>query len=123
MGRPTLWFHANGIAEDGEDADFVRHCAYCHVRSEVAAVIRARTDTSADNGSEQLVMEGWEHLQQYYTVERDGEWVAEPTPQCTDDELLAKATEIRRHAETLMAHADEIERFVRERNSRDAGVQ
>lgn len=118
IAQEVVGSHANGIADDGEDADFIRYCAYAHTRAEVAAVIRKRADPSKAADTDQLLlMEGWDHLQQYYTVEREGDWVAEPTTQCTDKELLAKASEIRSQAETLMAHADEIERFVRERQS------
>lgn len=109
---------ANRIVSDHDPeigSSFVRHCTYRHVRERVAAIVRRRTDPERRESSEQLSMPGYDHLQFYYTVDRDGERRSLPTSRCSDDELLAKAAEMRTTARSLEAHAQEIERYLGER--------
>ena len=60
---------------------------------------------------------GFEYLQRYYVVQRQGEDVGVPVLECTDEELYAKAALYRSQSRKLVAHADEIERYIQWRAS------
>lgn len=56
-------------------------------------------------------MDGFEHLQDYYVVKRNGEWVGVPLEDMTDEELDQKAHHHEAMGNSLANHADELLRY------------
>lgn len=79
--------------------------------------VKAETDDQVDG---QLVLPGYKRLQQRYLIHEDGESVAVLTSQIADEVLLGKASELRNMGEGCFSHADEIERYIEERNAAKA---
>ena len=111
--------HSDGIAEN-EHSDFWRHCTYVECRRQVTECINKRAGDKPSRDSEQLKLNGWDHLQAYYVVTRDGEDVGIPVSELTDEEIEAKATLYRKMADACQAHADELDRFRRLRRMQEA---
>ena len=63
----------------------------------------------------QMVLDGYEFLQEAYTVERDGERQLIPIHLVTDPELLDRAAGYRKMGDGCYAHAREIEQYVADR--------
>lgn len=101
----------------GNDADFALVGCRAFVRNEVRKQINKIKSVDDGNQQEQLVMPGYEHLQQYYACERDSERCAVRADMMTDDELQAKAQEYRAMGRTCFEHADEIDRYVADRQN------
>lgn len=99
----------------GTGFDFYTLCAHEHVHRVVKEVVGDYESPRAED-AKQMKLEGFDHLKVAYTVERDGERVLVPTDHCTSEELLARASEFDRLAEGLQAHAEEIRRYVANRN-------
>lgn len=74
--------------------------------------VKAETDREVDG---QLVLPGYERLQQRYLVREGDESVAVKIQDLTDIQLLEKATELRNMGEGCFLHADEIERYISDR--------
>ena len=105
----------------GEDADFALCAANEMVKSRVERYWRTlKAADEDDEGSEQLLMEGFEHLQRRYILPRGDEAVAVPVRVMTDEELIAKADEHRRMGAGHFAHADELDRYRSERAATNA---
>ena len=103
---------------EGADADFYLTCGADFVKKTVKRVIggyapRPETD-------QQLVMDGFDHLQRAYTIERDGLTVLVPVTMLTDQELKARAIEYESMAAGCKAHAKEIRRFIVNRATKSA---
>jgi len=101
--------HGAGI-RGGKHADFWRHSGYCHCRQQVRQCINRRAGDPSES-DKQMKLFGWEHLQTYYLIEREGDQVAVPVTAMTDSELEQKARLYRSMAATCYAHADELDRF------------
>lgn len=95
----------------GPDRDFYILCGSVHVRKTVQQTLRLYRDEPGQEFPEQLRMEGWDHLQKVYLVDRRGEQVITPIDKCTNTELLAKIAEYREMARGCDKHADELERY------------
>jgi len=96
----------------GEDADFYKCCSFAKLRDEVRQQInRMKVKTDHDDGSEQLVMPGFEHLQQRYFVDREKETCIVRLEEMTDDEIEVKAQEREAMGRACYAHADELRRY------------
>lgn len=111
------WLTAEIISErdriEGDDADFYLICAHKHVSEIVKECIgkykpKAQTDA-------QLVLDGFEHLQKSYPVERKGVRLLVPVHMLTDDELEARAIEYMEMSKGCIAHAKEIRAFIKAR--------
>ena len=114
--------HRDGLQE-GEAADFWRHCGYADCRKEVTRCINRRAAIEGEEGEDpqQLRLPGFKHLQMYYVVEREDEdKTGYPVEDCTDPELEAKSLQLRAMGQACFAHADEIDRYLRQRG-RQAG--
>lgn len=113
--------HAAGLVE-GDDADFWKYTGYQTVRTHVRKVISDRAGDGADRASrqQQIALPGFErdHIQDYYLVNREGDDVAVPIVSLTDAEIEAKASLYRSMGRACFAHADELDRFVHWRASR-----
>ena len=103
--------HEGGIV-DGDDGDFWRGNGYMAVRELVTRAINKRAGDKQDlPKSLQMSMFGWEHLQDYYIVTRDGEDIGIPVTSLTAAELRGKAETYRKMGAACFAHADELDRF------------
>jgi len=97
---------------NGEDADFYKCCSFAKIRDEVRQQVnRMKIATEKQEGSEQLVMPGFDYLQQRYFVDRDNEPCIVRIEEMTDDELEAKAQEREAMGRACFAHADELRRY------------
>jgi len=102
---------------EGEDADFAIVGCRAFVRNEVRKQINKIKSIDDSDAPEQLVMPGCNHLQKYYACERDDERCAVRVDMMTDDELQQKAAEYRAMGRACFDHADEIERYLAERQN------
>lgn len=100
--------HDAGLAE-GDDALFWRHCGYAETRREVTRCINARAgDRPTGDSDPQFVFPGYQHLQRYYVVQRDGEDMGVPVFEMTDLEIESKVALYRAQARAQLAHANEL---------------
>lgn len=111
------WLTAEIIAAkdrfDGEDSNFYLICAHKHVAEVVKDCIgdyRPKPTVDA-----QLVLDGFDHLQKAYPVEREGIRVLVPIHLLSDAELEARAVEYVEMARGCIAHAKEIRAFIKAR--------
>ena len=95
---------------EGEDADFYLACGVEFIKKTVKKVIGDYAPKAQKQG-EQLVMDGFEHLQKAYTVTRNNEVTLVPVTQLTNSELEARAQEYDLMAKGCQAHAKEIRAF------------
>lgn len=101
--------HQGEITGDG--VPFFTLCAKEHVYRVVKKAVDKYDQPQADD-HQQLTLEGYECLQEAYTVERDQERQLVPVHLISDEELLERAKEFRKQAGGLMNHATEIEKYV-----------
>ena len=109
--------HKDGlIQDDTEDRRFWNYNARAYVRKQVTMVINKRAGDSADRSKpRQISLPGFdrEHLQDYYTIIRDGREEGVAVTQLTDDELKAKAAFLCSMGENCIKHAEEIGRYLK----------
>jgi len=74
-------------------------------------------DKSSRPGDGQMTLEGYEFLQEAYTVEREGERQLVPIHSATAAELLKRAKDYRKIGDGCYAHAREIEQYVADRGA------
>jgi hypothetical protein len=106
--------HLSGLG-DNDDADFWRHCSYKEVRGRVTACINKRAGDKKDRSEEQLTLPGYNHLHEYYVVERDSIAVGVSVKKMTDEEIDGKTQLYQTMGDSCHAHADELQKFKRER--------
>lgn len=99
-----------------DDSSFYLCCSQRAVREEVRREIAKLVPSDDEEVNRQMILPGFERLQTYYMIHRNGAQLGLPIELITDDELLAKAEEHGAHALGHKMHADEIRRYVRERN-------
>jgi hypothetical protein len=95
-------------------SDFSTFARHEIVNDEVARCVRRFKDPRPDEMA-QLVLPGFKHLQKAYRIARNSESMIVPVTAMTDDELLAKVQEHRAMASGHNEHADEIVRYVQQR--------
>ena len=94
-------------------SDFYVVCAYRAVSAIVGDAIRSfRKSESAEKA--QLALPGFDRLQTHYQIDRDGSCIV-AIGEMTDGEVKEKATELKRMAEGLLRHADELLRYYEDR--------
>lgn len=98
-------------AIEGDDADFYLVCTRARVKEIVAKVI-GKFSPKEGTADRQLVLDGFQHLQVAYTFERQGQTVLIPVEQCSEIELIARASEYEEMAKGCRAHAREIREYV-----------
>lgn len=108
-----------GIVGDGES--FYSLCAREHVYRIVKKAV-SKYDKSESGDGVQMTLDGYECLQEAYTVEREDERQLVPVHLVTNDELLARAKEFRKQAHGLLNHAREIEKYVSDRGAGGVGI-
>lgn len=102
----------------GADAAWYLTCAYGHIRARVRDALRKQgLITEAQHADSQMVLSGWQHLQQSYLVEREEVSQIIPIDLLTEEELLAKAYEYRVMGQGCFAHADELDRYREEKQT------
>lgn len=94
---------------EGADTEFYRVCAYTHVKDVVKRCV-GKYDAKPVS-DQQLTLDGFEHLQVAYTVERNAQIVLVPVNQLTDAEIEARAQEYERMAISCRAHARELRSY------------
>jgi hypothetical protein len=101
----------------GIDQWFVTR-AYEAVRNIVRETVRELDDCAnetGDGGNPNLRLPGFERLQSWYSIERDGESQIVPVDQLTPDEGAAKVAQLRKFGQGALLHADELERYLAQR--------
>ena len=100
----------------GSDSDFYVICA----RHYVSDIVKRQIDKykpGKNYNKEQLTLEGFEHLQQAYTVPREEEKsVLVPVDQLTDEEIELRAQEYEAMAQGNLKHAQELREYIRLRS-------
>jgi len=110
--------HADGLVEgDEEHKNFWRHCGYEKTRSAVTRCINKRAGDTPEEDDRQFRLPGYDHVHLYYVVRRNGDDVGVPVEDLTDDEIDLKSDRYREMGRTCFSHADELQRFKRERRA------
>jgi hypothetical protein len=111
--------HQAALAADADEIDraFWEHAGYTLTRKLTTACVNERVVDARgpdDPTPPQLELPGFERdqLQDYYVVTRDGEDIAVPVLDLTDEEILARAELFRSQSSKLLAHANELVRFM-----------
>ena len=99
---------------EGGDVDFYIITARHYVNEQVKACIKKYEPNDSEAGG-QIVLDGFDYLQEAYPMVRGGSRVLVPTQQATDDELMAKASEKYAMAKGNQTHGDEIVQYVESR--------
>jgi hypothetical protein len=105
---------------DGDDAEIYRYCTRLKVQEFARKCIAKYGANEAAVVDEQTLLPGFERLQRAYPVERDGHHITIPIHQCTNEELMARATEYDEMAKGCRIHAKEIRAYVRKRKGEQA---
>lgn len=99
----------------GPDSDFYLICTRHRIKEIVSTVI-GKYDPKPSQQTQQLVLDGFEHLQVAYTFDRDGETKLIPVNQCSDIELAVRAREYEDMASGCRNHAREIREYLAARS-------
>ena len=97
------------------DADFFIAFALYGIEDLIARVMR-KYDEPSETERQQLVMKGFEYLQCYYSVVRDGAKLYLPLKRLTDEEIEAKAVEHEAQASGHVKHAQELRDWAKTRS-------
>lgn len=108
-------------APEFPDRDWYLVTAFETIRTLLGRVTRSDKHEKTTEGDRSGFLPGFEYLQAWYDIDRDGERVVVPIEQCSRPELEAKAEEIRRMGRGCFAHALEIERYLDERERGEVG--
>jgi len=105
----------NGIMKShsdihGSDSDFAICGCRAFVRNEVRKIMNKHKNIDDDLPT-QLTLEGFEHLQKYYAVEREKERCMVRIDLLSFDELKRKSAEYRAMGDACHKHADEIDHY------------
>lgn len=95
---------------EGADADFYVACGVDFIKKSVKDVIGDYAPKPTQ--SAQILMDGFDHLQKAYTVQRDEQVTLVPVTMLTDAELETRANEYEVMAAGCIAHAEEIRAFI-----------
>lgn len=101
----------------GDDHGWYLLCANAHVRASAGKITR-EYDFDPESAEQNPTLPGYEFLHAAYNVIKNGKQRIVRVEDATDDDLLAKADEIRRHGMGALRHADEIVRYVARRAAR-----
>lgn len=96
---------------DGADADFWRLVGRQEVRNQVRTRLNRYKAKAQVEPDAQLLLEGFERLQQRYLVAEDGEQVAIRIQDMTSAQRRAKSIELRAMGAGCYQHADEMDRY------------
>ena len=103
----------------GEGVEFYAFCA----RDCVYGIVKKCVERyEKPDAPDQLLLEGFEHIREAYTVERGGKRELVPIDLVTDEEILARADQYEMQSKALIAHAKELRQFVEDRARRLVAV-
>lgn len=105
----------------GDDTEFYMVCARHYVSDQVKRQIKKYEPTESQADA-QLIMEGFDHLQKAYPVERNEERVIMPIELMTDDEVLKRSNEYRAMAAGCTNHAKELIQYLEQRGASSTAV-
>jgi hypothetical protein len=105
---------ANKSDIEGGDVEFYRVCAFTHVRDVVKRCV-GKYDAKPKT-EDQLVLDGFSHLQVAYSVERAGQTVLVPVDQLSDAEIDLRAAEYDKMARGCEEHAEELRSYKHSRS-------
>jgi len=103
----------------GDGVEFYTFCTQRDVYRVVKNAVD-KYDKSHPQDDRQMVLKGYECLQEAYTVERAEERQLVPIHLLSDEELIARAHEFKRQSSTLLKHAEELEQYVADRRKERA---
>lgn len=97
----------------GGDLDFYLLCA----RETTTRIVKKVIDLYDKPGidGEQMLLDGYEFLRAAYSVPRDGERQVVPIYLIDDRDLLERAAEFEKQADSLRRHATELRQYVEKR--------
>ena len=98
------------------EAHFSRYNIYNNVRKEVRETINKRAGDRPTERNPQLTLPGFEYVQEYYMVNRNGDDVGVSAYDLTDQEIEEKVALYRKMGDSCHAHADDLTRFKDRRN-------
>jgi hypothetical protein len=98
----------------GPDTEFYIMCARHYISDLVKRQIK-KYEPSEIGSDAQLIMEGFEHLQKAYPVERENERVIMPIDMMTNEEVQKRAEEYRAMASGCINHAKELMQYLEQR--------
>lgn len=104
----------------GEDAAFAICCTREYVRNEVRRRFNRFKLTPETHSDPQLVLPGFEKLQRYYAIEREGAASIVPIEMMTSAELMAKRAELEAMGRGCIDHANELGQYVSMRGASEA---
>lgn len=99
---------------EGADVDFYLITARHYIIDQVKRCVGKFEVTVADV-SGQIVMDGFEHLQKAYPMDRGDGRELIPIGQLTDDEIKARSQEYVKGGEALIRHGFELIQYMRSR--------
>ena len=105
----------------GSDVDFYMVTARHYISDQVKRRIDKFEPQSGESG-EQLVLDGFDHLQKAYPFEGPNGREIVPIEMAADLALLNRASEYEKMAEGMIAHAAEIRNYVRKRRPEYDGL-
>lgn len=103
---------------EGRDVDFYKITAKFYIADLVKRCIK-KYETPDQTASGQIVMDGFEHLQKAYPVDRGEGREIVPVSQLSDAELEDRAADYEKMAAGCIKHALEIRQYI---NSRSASI-
>jgi hypothetical protein len=101
----------------GEDEAWYQVCAYEHIRTVVRKCVQRYKESPVAEDNPQMTLEGFEHLQKAYLVERKGKQVVVPIHKLLVEEIDSKIDELRKMGTGCFAHADELGYYKNERRA------
>lgn len=107
----------------GSDKDFYLLTSFKGIRKEVTTAInKFKLDPENEREPKQLefLMPGYKRVQRKYLVEIDGEQIAVPVADLTDDQIELKIKELESMSFGCIEHADELRRYRNSRNRNNA---
>jgi hypothetical protein len=99
---------------EGSDRDFYLITARYYVYEQVKSCVK-KYDTTDTPSTAQIVLDGFEHLQKAYPIERGEVRQLVPVNQMSDAELESRACELDDMAKGCTDHAQEIRTFISSR--------
>lgn len=102
---------------EGADADFWQCTGRADVRNKVRARLNKYKVSDDLSPDPQLLLDGFERVQQRYLISEGEVQVAIRIEDCTDEQILAKYNELRAMGDGCYQHADELMRYLQARKA------
>ena len=109
VGELALQILISKPSIEGQDKEFYQSAAMAYVKTVVKRCV-GKFDTTPVSDP-QLVLDGFEHLQVAYSIERDGQQCLVPVNQLSLQEIEARASEYEQMAVGCRKHAKELRQY------------